>query len=277
MIKIIDVDKLFDKYIEKYVYANIGKIKPEEIENKIPVLYDEFGDKELSELDNKTPNTFYKQYSGDELLECLKEHIEKGVSVSDFLCEAMISKDDIDKKIYQLLLKENGEEYTLYLMNILNDIGSDIAIKGYLEFIVWDYSEPIRELATELLCGYADLIKEDILLQFKDTEEGKKVNLTEILSHAKKDDRIFNILIEEFVKNSDNIPLYAGYLASYGDERALPFLEATIEGDKINYADFEELRFAIEALGGEYKGKRDFTSDSTYKKIKATKPVQKEN
>ena len=38
MIKILDVDKLFDKYIEGYVYENIGKVKPEEIENEIPNL-----------------------------------------------------------------------------------------------------------------------------------------------------------------------------------------------------------------------------------------------
>ena len=44
MIKILDLDKLFDKYIESYVYSNIGKIKPEEIENNIPVLYKKFGD-----------------------------------------------------------------------------------------------------------------------------------------------------------------------------------------------------------------------------------------
>ena len=29
MIKIIDLDRLFDKYIEKYVYENVGKVKPE--------------------------------------------------------------------------------------------------------------------------------------------------------------------------------------------------------------------------------------------------------
>ena len=38
MIKVIDVDKLFDEYISDYVYKNIGKVKPEEIENKIPML-----------------------------------------------------------------------------------------------------------------------------------------------------------------------------------------------------------------------------------------------
>ena len=38
--------------------------------------------------------------------------------------------------------------------------------------------------------------------------------------------------------------------------------------EKINYADFEELRFVIEALGGEYKGDKDFSADKIYKKIK---------
>ena len=33
--KLIDIDKLFDEYISEYVYSNIGKIKPEEIENKM--------------------------------------------------------------------------------------------------------------------------------------------------------------------------------------------------------------------------------------------------
>ena len=37
--KIIDIDKLFDDYISQYVYENIGKVKPEEIEDKMPVLY----------------------------------------------------------------------------------------------------------------------------------------------------------------------------------------------------------------------------------------------
>ena len=45
-----------------------------------------------------------------------------------------------------------------------------------------------------------------------------------------------------------------------------------IEGEKITYADFEELRFAIEALGGTYDKKRDFSKDKTFKKIMEQKP-----
>ena len=68
MIKIIDVDELFDKYISDFVYQNIGKVKPEEIENQIPKLYVEFGDKALDELDGFTPNTYYVQFEIKELL-----------------------------------------------------------------------------------------------------------------------------------------------------------------------------------------------------------------
>ncbi|MBQ9514387.1 MAG: hypothetical protein IJR66_05395 [Clostridia bacterium] len=267
MIKILDVDKLFDEYISGYVYANIGKIKPEEIEDKMPILYNEFGDKPQKELDGLTPNTYYRSFSAKELLSCLKTHIEKNVPVSDFLCEAL-SDGDSEKEILNELNGENDEQYTLYLMNILNDKNSSIAIKRYLEFILWDYPESIRELATELLYNYADLIKEDILSNFNDTDKEKKDCLIDILSHCSDDDRVFEILLNAFIENQDNIPLYAGYLGKYGDGRALPFLKTAIENEKINYAEFTELRFAIEALGGECDVKRDFSQDKIYKKIK---------
>ena len=271
MIKVIDVDELFDKYIESYVYSNIGKVKPEEIENKIPELYLQFGEEKLKELDGKSPNTYYKSFCVDELIICLKNHIEKGVSVSDFLCEALTENPKNEDALVKALYDENNEEFTVYIMNILGDIGSTKPAFRYVEFVTCDYSETIRELATELLCTMAEVVKETILEQFKDSDESIKANLTEILSNCKKDDRVFDILVAEFAKRQNEIPIYASYLAKYGDERALPFLLTAIEKEKISYADFEELRFAIEALGGEYTKERDFSHDKTFKKIKSAK------
>lgn len=266
--KIIDIDKLFDDYISKYVYENIGKVKPEEIEDQMPVLYEQFGDTPLAELQGKTPNTFYKEIPAVELLDLLEEHITSGVGVSDFLCEAITSADGVEQAVCKKLSQDNDEEFTLYLMNFLNDLGSDKATARYLEFIMFDYSEPIRELATELLNNFADKEKEAIIEHYKDASAIKRACLTEVLSHASKDERVFNILINEFIANPDNMPLYAGYLAKYGDDRALPFLYTAIENEKISYMDFEELRFDIEVLGGEYTKKRDFSKDKSYKKIK---------
>jgi hypothetical protein len=135
MINIIDVDQLFDNYISDYVYKNIGKVKPEEIENRIPELYVEFGDKPLKELNGKTPNTFYKDFKGEELLECLKGHLEKGVSVSDFLCEAITQDPNNEDELIKYLDQENGEEMTLYVMNMLSDMESKKTANKYLEFV----------------------------------------------------------------------------------------------------------------------------------------------
>jgi hypothetical protein len=269
MIKIIDIDELFDNYISDFVYSNVGKVKPEEIENKIPELYAKFGDEKLKELDGKTPNEYYTGFSGEQLVACLKEHLEKQVSVSDFLCEAITHNTENESALVNALDGDESEEFTLYIMNMLSEMNSEKCLGRYIQFVSWDYSESIKELATEILKEKAELVKEEILSLYKETEDKVKEYLTEILSGCKKDDRVFDILILEFKKHVDNIPLYAGYLAKYGDERALPFLTAEIEKEKISYADFEELRFAIEALGGQYDKVRDFKSDKTFKKIKS--------
>jgi len=271
MIKVIDVDALFDEYIKDYVYGNVNKVKPEEIENALFGLYEGFGDTPLKDLDGKTPNEYYRSFGIKELLECLKSHVENGVSVSDFLCEAITSAENAEDAVIAQLNDDGDEEYMIYLLNVLAQMDSKKACKRYLDFVLWDYSETIRELATELLNGMADQVKEEILLQFREVDDEKRANLTEILSHASADDRVFDLLVEQFAKHQDEIPQYASYLSRYGDERALPFLLTAIENPKISYGDFKELQFVIEALGGEYKKERDFSSDATYKLIKGLK------
>ena len=266
--KIIDVDKLFDKYISDYVYKNIGKVDAEEIENKIANLYLDFGKESLSELDGKTPETYYQSFSTMELVEGLKKHIEQGVSVPDFLVETITNrKQDVDVLISELK-DANDEEYSMYLLNMLKNMDEKKGAKLYLEFLLCDYSESIKEVATELLAeNMASIVKEDIILEYEGADKITKERFCEILSNASRDDRIFNILIEEFKERKDNIPLFAGYLAKYGDERAIEHLVNAIEQEKIKYADFEELRFAIEALGGEYNKERDFSHDKYFEKI----------
>ena len=271
MIKLINLDNLFDKYIEKYVLENVGRIKPEEIENKIPVLYEEFGNVPQKDLGDKTPNEFYRAFSPAELLTCLQEHIEKDVPVSDFLIEAITANKESEKAVKSALMEDYDEQFTAYLMNILADLKAEIPVERYMEFALYDYPENIGELATEALIENADKAKDKVLKAFDLAAEDKKDRLSEILASVKiKSDDVFDKLVYEFVKNKKKIPLYANLLAKYGDERAIPFLKTAIEG-KVNYQEFEELKFAIECLGGEYAEKRDFTEDAIYKKVKGKK------
>lgn len=267
MIKVIDIDNLFDEYISDFVYKNIGKVKPDEIENKIPELYNKFGKEKLSVLNGKSPIEYYSSFSISELLECLKLHITKRINVSDYLCEAIKLNGKNEQELVNAL-DDESEEFVLYIMNILNELKSKKCQDKYLEFIMWDYAQPIKELATEHLKENSESVKNEILSQFNDCNEQTKEYLTEILSECKNDDRVFDLLIEQFAKNLNKIPIYSSYLAKFGDDRAIPFLISQIEKEDISYADFEELRFAIEALGGEYNKIRDFKKDRSYKKIK---------
>ncbi len=267
MIKVIDIDNLFDNYIEGYVMKNIGKLKPEEIENNIPILYEKFGLEVLDELDGFSPSAYYKNFSEIQLLDCLKEHINTQVSVPDFLYDAIVEKSQSAQEIRKRLLGDNTEEYTVYLMNLLADMGEKAPLSRYLEFVLYDENPSVIEVATEVLSHNVIDAKDDVLDAYKTAPLERKPYLVEIISNVKNDERAFDILVAEFMKNQDQIALHAGYLAKYGDERALPFLLKAIEDEKINYADFEELRFSIEALGGEYAKKRDFSADKFYKQI----------
>ena len=95
--------------------------------------------------------------------------------------------------------------------------------------------------------------------------------MLEILSRVKeRDDAVYEVLMKAFIDSEDTqSALCAGYLAAYGDERALPQLYRRIEDRSIGFVEFQELKYAIEALGGEYNEPRDFTADKDYLAIEA--------
>ena len=61
----------------------------------------------------------------------------------------------------------------------------------------------------------------------------------------------------------------ASYLAAYGDERALPVLLDKIDEEGITFIEYQELKYAIESLGGSYEKERDFSNDEYYQAVKA--------
>ena len=157
--------------------------------------------------------------------------------------EAMMITADKDSvtAVKSMLMEEHDEQFTAYLMNILSDLKAEIPAERYMEFALYDYPENIGELATEALVENADKVKDKVLKSFELAADDKKDRLSEILASVKeKSDDVFDKLVYEFVKNKKKIPLYANYLAKYGDERAIPFLKTAIEG-KVNYQEFEEL------------------------------------
>lgn len=246
--KIIDVDKLFENYFTEYVNKNKGKFTAEQWEDKVPVLYEKFSKTAFSVLDGKTPETYYKDVSSNDLVSLFLRHIEKGVSVSDFLSREISQRGDV-AKIAELINENSSDEIISYAISFLSDLGGEPAQASYFKVIKGNYAQEHKEHATELLCEIADQVKEETLALYGN-DKNLGDYLIEIISNMKIDDRATKILIDGFKNNTDKTSLYSAYLAKYGDERAVPYILNRIQST-IDKADLKELKYALDALGGE--------------------------
>ena len=77
-------------------------------------------------------------------------------------------------KLINDLKNEVEEELSLYLMNILNDINSPLAVDTYMDLVLFTDSENLRELATESLYPFADKVATRIIEEFSNLKEDKK-------------------------------------------------------------------------------------------------------
>lgn len=262
--KLIDFDEKFNKKVAEMLEKHAGEHTEEEWEDAIAKAYEKFGDTYMGAI-GMTPRQYFEKMTDSGLVETLKEYILQDVPVPGILCGELEKRGASEPLL--ALLHETDEELVHYALNL---IGSDSrALPRYAEMLSEEeYDEHIKDALADLLKESADEAKERILPLVK--TESKPYAL-EILSRCKqKDDRVFEVLLSAFrTGEEEEVPLYAGYLAAYGDERALPALQEHIAREDIDFVTFQELKFAIEALGGEYTAQRDFSEDESYKKIMA--------
>ncbi len=255
---LIDFDGLFDEKLTQYMSENKNKHTEKEWENVIPKLYKKFGDTRIAKI-GCTPKEYYARMNNEELVQTLTAHLQGDVPVPEFLC-VEIENRGVAETLVPLLHSEDTETVS-YAINLIGDdvrafdVYFDILLKNRLD-------EDVRSDVTDILRMHADEVKNTALAEYK--KGNATVYMLEILSRAKtRDEEIYETLLAAF-KNADNTSVFAGYLAAYGDERALPTLLRRIEDRSIGFVEFQELKYAIEALGGEYNEPRDFTSDKDY-------------
>ncbi|MDD6995384.1 MAG: hypothetical protein SPH68_06605 [Candidatus Borkfalkiaceae bacterium] len=285
----IDFDGLFDKKLTEYMKKNGGKRTEQEWENLIPDLYRKFGDTYLPKY-GCTPRQFYARLSDEELIETLCGHLQNGVPVPEFLCAEAEKRRPAEQILH--MLDSADEETALYAVHF---IGPDKRAFDKYFCILQNGTagEDVENEITEALKSAADEVKERALDAYrsararaekaekeKSAEEKEKAErfaeyMLEILSRVtSRDEGIFNALLAAFSADESKIPLRASYLAAYGDERALPVLFKRIENREIGFNEFRELKYAIEALGGEYNEPRSFEHDDDF--IKVENQSQKE-
>ena len=273
--KVIDFDRLFDEKLTQYMKESKKKHTAKEWENLIPKLYKKFGDTYIAKL-KSTPKEYYGKMTDGELIQTLCGHLEEDISTPDFLLTEIESRNAVE---LLLPLLSGSEKEVEHALRFIGD--NPLAYERYFQILEENRAnEEIRSEITDLFRQNADVVKMQAYALYK-TGKAKEYAL-EILSKVLlREEYIYEILLKEFQEADERtLPRIVGYLASYGDERALPYLLRKIEDKSIGFLEFQELKYAIDALGGEYDEERDFTADKDYwavetAKEKATEEMQK--
>ncbi len=264
MKKLIDFDGLFDEKLAEYMQKNSEKYTEQQWEALIPKLYRKFGETFIPAAQD-TPRGYYASMDGAELVHTLAAHVKEGVPASDFLCREVEARGDLNALIG--LLSEGNNELSMLAVNLIG--AEKQAFDAYFDILRNnDSAEELVEAVCEQLKAGADAAKERAIALKR--EGVREEIMLEILSRCKeKDDAVFEMLLTAFRCAGEELPMRASYLAAYGDVRALPVLLEVIDRDDINFLEYQELKYAIEALGGEYTTPRDFSNDPYFQAVLA--------
>lgn len=259
--KIYDFDGMFDKKIAEYIAKNPNKKSSEEWEDSIPKLYEKFSNTTIKTL-GFSPKQYYKSLSDFALLKTVCAHFKQNISVPQTLTEE-IENRNLGANLLPLL--SGSDEQILYALNIIGN--QSFAINCYFEMLCNEnLSKEIKGELCELLKNNAEKIKHFALEKYAQNVE--KELMLELISFSKiGDENVFNILVSALRSDRENLHLHAKYLVNYGDERAVKYLLEIMEEEGLSFADFIELKYAVEALGGNYLGEKDFSSDPYYSQI----------
>lgn len=256
--QLIDFDGLFDEKLTQYMEENKNKYTEKQWENVIPKLYKKFGDTRIAKY-GCTPKEYYRNMTDEALTDTLSAHLLQDVPVPEFLCAEIERRGETERLLP--LLSGDNEVLATYAVNLIGD--KQEAYNAYLLILEENrFSEDLRNDIIDVLKFHADEVKDWVFALLE--KRGVQEYMLEILSKVKtRDERIYDLLISAF-RAEEHLAMRASYLAAYGDERALPILLERIEDRSLGFVDFQELKYAIEALGGEYEEERDFSNDKDY-------------
>ena len=257
--ELMDFDGLFDEKLAVYMEEKKNKYTEREWEDVIPRLYKKFGDTYVAKV-GCTPKEYYARMTDEQLVQTLSAHLSQDVPVPEFLCNELENRNNVE--ILLPLLDSEDAATQAYAVNLILD--DKRAYDGYFSLLCnEDADVDVRDDIADIFKHNADEVMDKALKAYR---EGVATEyMLEILSRVvARSEEIYTILRDEFLSAGERTPMRASYLAAYGDARALPLLMEKIEDRSIGFVEFQELKYAIEALGGEYDEPRDFSADKDY-------------
>ena len=263
MNKLIDYDKEFKNYFEKWYTKNRGKFeKPEEVEQVIPQLYQKWMESACAPL---------LEMSGEELVGLIDAYVSAGCDVPDIVCEFITRRKSDTEKPLVALYRNNmfNTDIRVLLINMLSEMDCKDVISSFVDIVANSKNDDeITNTCAEALTNTEHDFLDHGMQAYERCEfVGSKELLLNALISKYKHDKLADYAIALY-NESQNKAFVAAMMGELGDEKCLPVLLKAANDKTINYVDYTEICNAIEALGGEVSREREFEGDVYYEMMK---------
>lgn len=262
-----DFDKSFEEYAIKWYEEHRSEFSHDaELEDMMPQLYEQWARQPLEALSGLTPHTFFDNIDAPDLIKLMVSSCEGEQNPSSLLLDRIAAVPACAQGLRDLIRASLNEKAKIIAANLLTEMNESHPLDVYADLICDERAdEGLRELGIEVLCENADIVAEKLYKLIPTATRTQKGMIAEVLVNAAHDDRTFRLL-EELFASGENTAFYASLIGKYGDERAAAMLYRAL--DTCRYAEYIEIKNAIERMGGIVDDQRDFSEDPDYRIIK---------
>ncbi len=264
----IDLDKLFENFADKYYNEHEDEYdSPDDFAKDLDKIYHAWATSPAQSLGGISPSEFFNHIPVTELVGILKESCIGDRNPNSLLFDRIATEPDLIDELQALALSSDDEKLLTVTMSLIAELGGADS-SFYLEMTERDIADDVKEQCVEMLCDRADEARDDLLERAAQTDDVKKLALyAEPLTFCEKGDDDILAVLRRLLAEGDNIAYAAALMGRYGDERAADDLYPLL--DTCNFAEFMEIRCAIEQLGGTVDDHyRDFSDDPLYRVLK---------
>lgn len=267
----IDFDKLFENYADKYYSAHEDEYdSPDDFARDLDEVYHKWATSPQDVLGGISPSEFFNRIPTDELIDILKGSCVGDNDPNSLLFDRIATEPELLDDLIALAKSADDEKLLLVVLSLINELGGADST-FYVDMIERDIDACVKEACIEALCDRAEEVKDVLISRAQATDDIGKIEMyVEPLTFCGPgDDRILSLL-KTLLASDPNVAYVAALIGRYGDDRACADLYKLL--DDCDYAEYLEIRNAIESLGGAVDDRyRDFSDDPLYKAIKGKK------
>lgn len=267
----VDFDKLFENYADKYYNEHEAEYdSPDDFAKDLDGIYHIWATSPQDVLGGISPSEFFNRIPTEELVDILKGACAGEQNPCSLLFDRIATEPGLKDSLVALALEATDEKLLTVTMSLIAELGG-ADNDFYITMLERDIDAAVKEQCIEALCERADEIR-DVLIEraSKCDDVGMIEMYLEPLTFCEPgDDRILELL-RILLGVDPNVAYVAALMGRYGDDRACADLYKLL--DTCDYAEFLEIRNAIEELGGTVDAHyRDFSDDPLYKAVKGDK------